>query len=88
MRLILSYFGEKSSKNCGQCSVCTKNKQSIFGKNVTDALLYLLSKNPATIEEISVKLHYHNKENILENLIYLLDSGKVKMLNFRTYALA
>ena len=27
------------------------------------------------------------KENILENLIYLLDSGKVKMLNFRTYAL-
>lgn len=88
MRLILSYFGEKSSKNCGQCSVCTKNKQSIFGKNVTDALLHLLSKNPATIEEISVKLHYHNKENILENLIYLLDSGKVKMLNFRTYALA
>jgi ATP-dependent DNA helicase RecQ len=24
MKLILSYFGEKDAKNCGQCSVCEK----------------------------------------------------------------
>ncbi len=88
MKLILSYFGEKFTKNCGHCSVCVKNKQIIFGRNVHDALLHLLAKNPATIEEITVKLHYHSKEKILENLIYLLDSGKIKMLNFRTYAIA
>ena len=34
MKLILAYFGEKNTKNCGQCSVCEKNKQSIFGKNI------------------------------------------------------
>ncbi|WP_299181816.1 ATP-dependent DNA helicase RecQ [uncultured Chryseobacterium sp.] len=88
MRLILSYFGEKNSKNCGQCSVCERNKQSIFGKNISSEIITLLSKKPSTIEELSVQLSYHPKENILENLIFLLDSGKVKMLNFRTYTLA
>ncbi|MFP3599373.1 ATP-dependent DNA helicase RecQ [Chryseobacterium sp. SIMBA_029] len=88
MKLILSYFGEKNSKNCGQCSVCEKNKQSIFGKNISMQIINLLSKRASTIEELSVQLSYHSKENILENLIFLLDSGKVRMVNFRTYALA
>lgn len=87
MKLILNYFGEKNAKNCGQCSVCERNKQSIFGKNISHQILNLLSKRPATIEELSIQLSYHSKENILENLIFLLDTGKVKMLNFRTYAL-
>ncbi|MBP2619440.1 ATP-dependent DNA helicase RecQ [Chryseobacterium jejuense] len=87
MKLILAYFGEKNSKNCGQCSVCEKNKQSIFGKNISQQIINLLAKKSATIEELSVQLSYHSKESILENLIFLLDSGKVKMLNFRTYAL-
>ncbi|MBK1897883.1 RecQ family ATP-dependent DNA helicase [Chryseobacterium paridis] len=88
MKLILSYFGEKNSKTCGQCSVCEKNKQTIFGKNISAHLISLLGKKPSTIEELSIQLSYHSKENILENLIFLLDSGKVKMLNFRTYTLA
>ena len=88
MKLILNYFGEKNAKNCGQCSVCERNKQSIFGKNISHQILNLLGKRPATIEELSIQLSYHSKENILENLIFLLDTGKVKMLNFRTYALA
>ncbi|WSO31686.1 RecQ family ATP-dependent DNA helicase [Chryseobacterium sp. MYb264] len=88
MKLILSYFGEKNTKNCGICSVCEKNKQSIFGKNIGLEIINLLSKKSATIEELSIQMTYHSKENILENLIYLLDSGKVKMLNFKTYALA
>jgi ATP-dependent DNA helicase RecQ len=87
MKLILTYFGEKKSKNCGKCSVCEKNKQSIFGKNISGEIINILAKKPSTIEELSLQLNYQSKENILENLIYLLDSGKVKMLNFRTYAL-
>ncbi|WP_336702678.1 ATP-dependent DNA helicase RecQ [Chryseobacterium indologenes] len=87
MKLILAYFGEKNTKNCGQCSVCEKNKQSIFGKNISQQIISLLTKKSATIEELSIQLSYHSKENILENLIFLLDSGKVRMLNFRTYAL-
>lgn len=88
MKLILTYFGEKKSKNCGKCSVCERNRQSIFGKNISGEIIQVLAEKPCTIEEISIQLNYHPKENILETLIYLLDSGKVKMLNFRTYALA
>ncbi|MCU7615220.1 RecQ family ATP-dependent DNA helicase [Chryseobacterium sp. GMJ5] len=87
MKLILSYFGEKNAKNCGTCSVCEKNRQTIFGKNISQEILNVLSKNSSTIEELSAQLQYHQKESILQHLIFLLDSGKIKMLNFRTYAL-
>ena len=86
MKLILSYFGEKNVKNCGQCSVCEQQKETVFGRDVSKEILELLKKSPANVEEISIKLNYFAKDNILENLIHLLDSGKVKMLNFRTYA--
>ena len=87
MKLILSYFGEKNVKNCGKCSVCEKQKESIFGRNLSVEILQILQQKPSNVEEISLKLNYFEKENILENLIFLLDSGQVKMLNFRTYTI-
>ncbi|WP_226063107.1 RecQ family ATP-dependent DNA helicase [Kaistella polysaccharea] len=86
MKLILSYFGEKNVKNCGNCSVCQQQKESVFGRDISKDILNILKNSPANVEEISIKLNYFSKENILENLIHLLDAGKVKMLNFRTYA--
>lgn len=88
MKLILSYFGEKNSKNCGHCSVCERQKESFFGRNVSAEILGILRQKPSNVEEIAIKLNYFEKENILENLIHLLDSGEVKMLNFRTYMAA
>ena len=88
MKMILSYFGEKEVKNCGICSVCEKQKEQVFGRNIGKEILSVLQKNPANVEEISISLNYFEKETILENLIYLLDSGEVKMLNFRTYMLS
>ena len=85
MKLILSYFGEKNVKNCGHCSVCEQQKETIFGRDISKEILAILKSAPANVEELSIKLNYFAKENILENLIHLLDSGKVKMLNFRTY---
>ena len=86
MKLILSYFGEKNVKNCGNCSVCERQKESVFGRNISGEIIEILKQKPSNVEEIAIRLNYYGKENILENLIYLLDSGKVKMLNFRTYA--
>ena len=88
MKLILSYFGEKNVKNCGNCSVCERKKEGIFGKNISQEILNILSQKASTVEEISIQLHYDQKENILENLILLLDAKQVKMQNFRTYMLA
>lgn len=86
MKLILSYFGEKNVKNCGQCSVCEGQKESVFGRDISREIIEILKQKPSNVEEIAIKLNYYKKENILENLIHLLDSGEVKMLNFRTYA--
>ncbi len=86
MKLILSYFGEKNVKNCGQCSVCEGQKESVFGRDISREIVEIVKQKPSNIEEIAIKLNYYKKENILENLIHLLDSGEVKMLNFRTYA--
>ncbi len=86
MKLILSYFGEKNVKNCGQCSVCENQKESVFGRDISREIIEILKQKPSNVEEIAIKLNYYKKENILENLIHLLDSGEVKMLNFRTYA--
>lgn len=86
MKLILSYFGEKNVKNCGQCSVCERQKESVFGRDISREIIEILKQKPSNVEEIAIKLNYYKKENILENLIHLLDSGEVKMLNFRTYA--
>lgn len=86
MRLILSYFGEKNAKNCGLCSVCRKKEEPVFQSRITDKLLDILSKSPATLEQIAVQLVLHRKEEILEAIIELLDIGKIKMLDYRTYA--
>ena len=87
LKLILSYFGEKNAKNCGKCSACEKQKSNVFGRNIAVEIVQILQEKPSNVEEIAIKLNYFEKETILENLIFLLDSGKVKMLNFRTYSL-
>ena len=87
MKLILSYFGEKNAKNCGKCSACEKQKSNVFGRNIAVEIVQILQEKPSNVEEIAIKLNYFEKETILENLIFLLDSGKVKMLNFKTYSL-
>lgn len=87
MRLILSYFGEKNAKSCGKCSVCEKQSVSVFGKNISSQILEVLQQKPSSVDELAIRLSFFEKESILENLIYLLDSGKIKMLNFRTYTI-
>lgn len=87
-RLILSYFGEKTAKDCGKCTVCENKKNTYFGNGTMSEIIAVLGKNASTLEEIAAQLHFHKKEQILEDLITLLDAGTIKMLNFRTYALA
>ncbi len=87
MKMILTYFGESETKNCGNCYICTQKNQQIFGDHIAEKILQTLQKQPATFEELMVQLPMYQKEKILENLIELLDSGKIRMLNFRTYTI-
>lgn len=91
MRMILSYFGEKDQKDCGNCSYCHQKLKlsTIFEKpSLEKEILETLKVRPSSLEELSIILANPNKEKILEELILLLDLGKVRMLNFRTYTIA
>ncbi len=88
MRLILAYFGEKKSENCGQCSVCKQQEVSFFGNHISDEILQFLRQSPATIEQIYFHLGLHKREDIMEQLIELLNAEQIKMLDYRTYTLA
>ena len=84
MRMILTYFGEKFSDNCGKCSFCL-SQNPVKEKTLSDEVLEILAKNPATFDELSVKIFWHEKEKIYETLITLLNLEKIKMLNYKTY---
>lgn len=83
MKLILNYFGEENAKNCGKCSVCRKKINS--KKTLSSEIFLQLSQKPMNLDEISSKLAFYSKESISETLIFLLDIGKIKMLNYKTY---
>ena len=90
MRLILNYFGEKESKNCGNCSYCNQSKPTLnisIGNPEHNKIINILKERPCTLEELSILTHNLDKHQLLDDLGDLLDDGKIKMLNFRTYTI-
>lgn len=87
MKLILSYFGEKDAKNCGNCYVCNA-EISPKKQGVENQILEILKQRPATLEDLAVLLHFHQKEKLQDQLIFLLELGKIRMLDFRTYTIS
>ena len=85
MKLILSYFGERDAENCGKCSVCRKRNNS--KRTLSSDIAQQLSNRPMSLDEMAASLNFYSKESISETLIFLLDIGKVKMLNYKTYML-
>lgn len=86
MRMILAYFGEKESGNCGKCSFCL-SRNTLNINSLSDLILQKLQQNPATFEQIRVDLFQYEKEKLFDTLISLLNLGKIKMLNYKTYTI-
>lgn len=84
MKMILAYFGEKKSENCGKCNVCKSEKESNF-VGLEKEILTILQKNPATIDELSIALYQYDKEKVMDSVKVLLNLNKIKMLNYKTY---
>jgi len=54
-------------------------------QSVEKQILEALKKRAATLDELAIMLHYPQKERLQEHLIFLLELGKIRMLDFRTY---
>ena len=91
MKLILHYFGEKDSKICNNCSICNQTKPQILKNTLSinhSNILNALKKRASTLDEICIMIGNTDRDQVLEDLVTLLDDGKIKMLNFRTYTIA
>lgn len=84
-RLILAYFGEKNTKNCGMCSVCMHHKKR--QNPIKESIISVLTEQPQTLEALAYKFPYLTKEHLLEHLMILLETEKIKMLNYKTYTI-
>lgn len=80
-KLILRYFGEKPTENCGECDICKKEK------SIPDevAVLTFLEDSPKTIQEILIHFVNSPKESVLEILQELSDEDRIENVGIDSY---
>lgn len=77
-KLLLTYFGEKETNNCGICDICLKKNMSndIF-KAIVSKLEPLLTHEEIEIKAIVDRLPTHEPKDILYVIRFLADKGKL-----------
>lgn len=82
---LLSYFGQKSSKRCGQCDVCTKKDDidlnSIEFERISEGLKKLASMNSMPMDELINSLGIE-EEKAVRAFRWLADQGKIDWEGF------
>ncbi|ESU22920.1 ATP-dependent DNA helicase, RecQ family [Flavobacterium enshiense DK69] len=84
-RLLLEYFGETDTKDCGICSFCiTQKKIEKSPLEIAQNILALLKNSPLSSREIENSLELSTEETIFA-LQLLLENNKVKINNQNQY---
>lgn len=76
-RILLSYFGEKGTKDCGTCDICRSKKDSKLTdddiSDIRNRLIELLTETPLKIDQIIPQIPYPEEKTIAA-LRFLADS--------------
>ncbi|RXR20400.1 RecQ family ATP-dependent DNA helicase [Flavobacterium amnicola] len=65
-RLLLTYFGEKSEKDCGICSYCLSQKPKEFSQEeIRKQVLQLVNEAPKTSRELSENIRMEEKQLLI-----------------------
>ena len=79
-KILLSYFGEKNAKNCGQCDICLKRKETEVSEEefaaIREALREKLTVQACSIEKLVKKTSYRENK-VLQVLRFMLDNGEL-----------
>ncbi|MGB5988333.1 MAG: RecQ family ATP-dependent DNA helicase [Marinifilaceae bacterium] len=78
--ILVEYFGEEESEDCGNCDVCLKKKKIILSakeeKCLRKRLLDNITEMPIKVD-IIIKSEPESKEYLLKAIAYLLEEDKV-----------
>lgn len=86
-RIILDYFGEKNTENCGICSFCIQSKKEVNTiKSILPQVLEKLSNKPYSSREL-VNLLNCTEEELIFALKELLEEEKIKILPSNQYTI-
>ena len=82
---LLSYFGEKDAKRCGQCDVCIKRNELELSKYEFDLILddikKILSEKEINMKDLVGKVQYP-EEKTIKVIRWLLDNNKILQENY------
>ena len=85
-RMLLSYFGENQSDECGHCDLCIDRRKrgDHTPDDVQQGILYMSGQRPRRLEEFIHTLSFP-KDEIIAMLSFLVDEGFVEHLDDDTY---
>lgn len=86
-RLVLEYFDEKETADCGICSVCiAKNKKEKSPVDLANAILGLLKDAPSNSRDLEQRLDLTSQETVFA-LQILLENGRIELNTNNEYIL-
>lgn len=76
-RMLLTYFGEKKSSDCGQCDVCLAKSDTGINNykfnDITDQIEILIHEKDYSIEELINEISGYKEEDIINVIRFHLD---------------
>lgn len=88
-RQLLTYFGEKTTETCGQCSVCTakvSHREKDSKINISNLILKALQAEDLSSRQLLKSINCTEKE-LLQTLSELMEIKKIKITQANTYTL-
>ncbi len=86
-KLILAYFGETDSPDCGICSFCiTKEPKKIDHQSLSDKIIGLLNIQDMNSREIE-KLSKHKTKDVIFAIQNLMENNSINVLSNNKYTL-